>query len=321
MLSFHSCSKKSVEKSVYHWETDYDLTTAEQGFLDSEEITKVYSKFFDITLSDNDEAMPVAKINFVTDPQQEIVPVVYIVTDVFKVLDSNAIRNLAMNTFEQLQALNPQNEFSEIQIDCDWMASIKDKYFYLLEQLKAQMGDTDLSCTLRLYQYKYPTLTGVPPVDKCALMYYNMGDLFSYSENNSILNNDLGEQYLGFGEYPIPLDFALPNFSWTLLYRFGEFQQIISSIDQSTLNDTNLFELQKSNYYSVKMDTFYQGVYLRFGDELRYEYCSEQDLLTAAELLAAEKNQNHTTLLFYDLKPKIANESDKINHVFAAFKQ
>ncbi len=314
-----SCSTKSVEKGVYHWETDFNLTTEEENFLIAEEINTIYTKFFDVTLSADIKAIPVAKVNFVTAPQQEIVPVVYIVTDVFKALDSVAIKNLAANVYDQLVQLNPQDQFSEIQVDCDWMASIADRYFYFLAELKSLMGETELSCTIRLYQYKYPDLTGVPPVDKGALMYYNMGEILSYSETNSILNNEVGEQYLGFGEYPIPLDFALPNFSWSLLYRYGEFQQIMPNIDQSILVDTSLFARQENQYYTVKKDTVLYNVFLRFGDELRYENCEENELIRAAELLSHEKNQNHTNLLFYDLKPNLVNESDKIDRVFAAF--
>ena len=177
-----------------------------------------------------------------------------------------------------------------------------------------------MSCTVRLYQYKYPDITGIPPVDKGVLMYYNMGDLLSYEETNSILNNDIGKQYLGYGEYPVPLDFALPNFSWTLLYQYGEMKQILLRIDESELRDTNLFKLQENAYYLVKEDTLFNDVFLRAGSELRHEFCSEEDLIKAAELLSSEKNQKNTTLLFYDLKPKLIHESDKINRVYAAFK-
>ncbi len=314
-----SCEVESVKKSVYHWETDFNLNADEEAFLVKEEISTIYTKFFDVTLNANMEAIPVAKVNFVTAPQQEIVPVVYIVTDVFKALDSVAIKKLATNIYEQLVQLNPQDKFSEIQVDCDWMASIADRYFYFLTELKSLMGETELSCTIRLYQYKYPDLTGVPPVDKGALMYYNMGEILSYSETNSILNNEIGEQYLGFGEYPLPLDFALPNFSWSLLYRYGEFQQIMPNISEAMLADSSLFTLKENQYYMVKKDTLIQNVFLRYGDEIRYENCEESELIYAAELLSHEKNQNHTNLLFYDLKPNLVNESDKIDRVFAAF--
>jgi hypothetical protein len=176
-----------------------------------------------------------------------------------------------------------------------------------------------LSCTVRLYQYKYPDLSGVPPVDKALLMYYNMGELTSYQEKNSILNNEIGLQYLGFGDYPLPLDFALPNFSWSLLYRYGTFQGILGSLTAEILNDTSTFELKPNGYYLVKKDTALQATYLRYGDEIRYENCSETELIKAANLLKSERNQTKTNLIFYDLKKTIHDETDKITSVFTAF--
>ncbi len=147
-----------------------------------------------------------------------------------------------------------------------------------------------------------------------------MGNLRHYDERNSILNNETGKLYLGFGDYPIPLDFALPNFEWSLHYRYGEFKQIISTIGYDELQDTAIFQENKNQYYQVKKDTLLGTNYLRLGDELRFETCSETDLIEAAELLRNEKNKSTTTLLFYHLNPSIANETAKINHVFAAFK-
>lgn len=318
---FWGCSSPNeVEKSIYHWETGFNLTPAEEHFLIENEINKVYTKFFDLKVDGNKDVMPVADIQFVNLPKQEIIPVVYITTDVFYSLDSISIKELAVKTHKRIQKLHPNGEFDEIQIDCDWTAGIQLKYFYFLTCLKAEMGDKRLSCTVRLYQYKYPNLTGTPPVDNGVLMYYNMGNLRHYDESNSILNNETGKLYLGFGDYPIPLDFALPNFEWSLHYRYGEFKQIISTIGYNELHDTTLFHKNENQYYQVKKDTLIGTNYLRLGDELRFETCSEPALIEAAQLLRNEKNKSITTLLFYSLTPSIAHETAKINRVVAAFK-
>lgn len=318
---FLGCSSQNeVEKSIYHWETNFNLTPAEEDFLVENQMNKVYAKFFDLKVDGNKDVIPVADILFANPPKQEIIPVVYITTDVFYALDSVSIKKLALNTYKRIQKLHPTGEFGEIQIDCDWTAGIQSKYFYFLTCLKAEMEDKQLSCTVRLYQYKYPDITGTPPVDNGVLMYYNMGDLRRYDESNSILNNETGKLYLGFGSYPIPLDFALPNFEWSLHYRYGEFKQIISTIGYDQLQDTALFEKKANQYYQVKKDTLMGTNYLRLGDELRFETCSEAALIEAAQLLRNEKNKSTTTLLFYSLNPSIANETAKINHVLTAFK-
>ena len=250
-----------------------------------------------------------------------IVPVVYITVDVFQALDSTEVEKLAERTYTKITSLHPKESISEIQFDCDWTAGIKGKYFYFLESVKALSSDIKLSSTVRLYQYKYPGISGVPPVDKGVLMYYNMGDLYAYDENNSILNNEIGEQYLGFGEYPLPIDIALPHFSWSILFRYGEFRQLIGNFNPEIYSDTTLFNPIAENLYQVKKDTLIADVYLRYGDELRYENCSEQSLVEAANLLKHELNQENSTILFYDLKSNLTNESTKIDRVFTVFEQ
>jgi hypothetical protein len=315
-----ACTEKTaVEPSVYHWETNFDLTEEENLFLENNKIERIYAKYFDIKVLPSNEVGPVAAINFVHPPTQEIIPVIYITTDVFVLIDSAEIEDLAESTYTKIRQLHPVDELNEIQIDCDWMESIRDKYFYFLEQLKEEMGNAELSATVRLYQYKYPKLAGVPPVDKGVLMYYNMGEFRSYQETNSILNNEIGQQYLGFGEYPIPLDFALPNFSWALVFRYGKFKYISTSITMNALEDSTVFKKSENGYFKVQRDTVVGNDLLRFGDEIRLEACSEVELIKAAELLKKEKNKSTTRLIIYDLKPNLYHENDKISRVFSAF--
>jgi hypothetical protein len=311
--------KEGVERSVYHWETNFDLTAEENLFLESNKIERIYAKYFDLKVLPSNEIGPVASINFVHPPKQEIIPVVYITTDVFTTIDSTEIEDLAEKTYTKIKKLHPVAEINEIQIDCDWMESIRDKYFYFLEELKEKMGDAELSVTVRLYQYKYPNLAGVPPVDRAVLMYYNMGEFRSYQETNSILNNEIGQQYLGFGEYPLPLDFALPNFSWALVFRYGQFNYISTSITSKLLGDSTLFNKTDNGYFIVQRDTVIGNDLLRYGDEIRLETCSEDDLIKAAELLKKEKNKTNNRLIIYDLKPNLYHENDKISRVFTAF--
>lgn len=315
-----ACSQENVvEPSVYHWKTNFDLTEEENLFLDEHKIERIYAKYFDLKVLPSNEIGPVASINFIQTPKQEIIPVVYITTDVFTTIDSTEIEDLAEKTYTKIKKLHPVAEINEIQIDCDWMESIRDKYFYFLEELKEKMGDAELSVTVRLYQYKYPKLAGVPPVDKAVLMYYNMGELRAYQETNSILNNEIGKQYLGFGEYPLPLDFALPNFSWALVFRFGQFNYISTRITANDLTDTSAFKMAPNGYFVVQQDTVIGNDLLRYGDEIRMETCTEKDLIQAAELLKNEKNKTNNRLIIYDLKPNLYHENDKISRVFTAF--
>jgi hypothetical protein len=69
---------------------------------------------------------------------------------------------------------------------------------------------------------QYRERTGVPPVDRGMLMFYNMGKLSAEPGARSIYDADAAERYLArVGEYPLPLDLALPIWSWTVQVRDG----------------------------------------------------------------------------------------------------
>ena len=146
-----------------------------------------------------------------------------------------------------------------------------------------------------------------------------MGDFQDFQEENSILNNDIGRQYLGFGEYPLPLDIALPDFSWCLLFRQGKFQQICPKFTKDQLNDHDLFTKYGGNRYILNVDTVLNDTYFRYGDELRYESCSKEELLAAVDLLKNELGTDKIRLLIYDYQNETKEEYEKLDAVFGAF--
>jgi hypothetical protein len=93
--------------------------------------------------------------------------------------------------------------------------------------------ETRLSATIRLHQYKFPDRTGVPPADRGLLMFYNTGDIHDPDEPNSIFQPAAAEKYLHGAppRYPLPLDVALPVFSWTLIYRDGDLWKIVPGVE------------------------------------------------------------------------------------------
>ena len=126
-------------------------------------------------------------------------------------------------------------DFNEIQIDCDWTKYSKEKYFYLLKKIK-ELSDKKLSCTLRLYPYKYPDIMGVPPVDKATLMCYNLIKPLSQQNKNSILDIEELKKYLNEKKSsPLHLDIVLPTFYWTQLYQNNQFVQLLGLTLKSSI--------------------------------------------------------------------------------------
>lgn len=310
--------QKTISRSFYHWKTNFNLDSNQTNTLNKLRVEKLYVKYFDVKWV-NGKAKPVADVNWQSESSQIIIPVIYVTTDVFSNLDSANVVILAENCAKKIKTLHQSEVFTEVQIDCDWMPSIKDKYFYFLNEIQTHFNDVVFSATVRLYQYKYPKIAGVPPVDKGLLMYYNMGELFSNKELNSILNNEVGKQYLGFNQYTLPIDVALPNFSWSLVFQENQFQHISKDFSAVDFKNENLFEYDKDNWWWVKQDTVINHTYYRLGDHIRYESCSQEQLLIAAELLVDELNQDITNVIFYDLNLNLDKDYEKINTTFSSF--
>ena len=309
-----------IVRSFYHWKKDFTLNQEQNETLNKLNIRELYVHYFDI-IWDGYAAVPTAEVSINQESSFEIKPVVYITTAVFENIDSSAIKELASKTADKIKILHGNEVIEEVQFDCDWTANIKEKYFYFLTEIDQYFDSTIISSTIRLYQYKYPELAGIPPVDKGLLMYYNMGEITSHREKNSILNNDEGRKYLGYNDYPLKIDIALPNFSWILLFQSGDFKQICGQLNESDLKDKVVFKQIQENKFMIKKDTVIGNTYFRFGDELRLEKSEQTELLEAAKLLKTELNQKHTRIIFYDLQPNITTDYEKIDAVYSYFER
>ena len=310
--------ERVIVRSMYHWKSDFSLDEDQNRLLQNLRVEEVYLHLFDVVW-DGEEAIPTTITSIQSEPEQKLVPVIYITTDVFTHLDSIGISELSTKVSQKVTSQMNTLSFSEIQFDCDWMPSIKDKYFYFLDEIKAHFADQSISATIRLYQYKYPELAGVPPVDKGMLMYYNMGDLTDEDETNSILNNQKGFQYLGFNDYPLPIDLALPNFEWAAVFRGGQFLKLTNDFSEQDCKKGNLFSKASEYYYFFEKDTVIKGNYYRYGDLIRPESSSKEDLEKAAGRLVDELNQDTTRIIFYDLRKNTIKDYEKLDAIYTLF--
>ncbi len=187
---------------------------------------------------------------------------------------------------------------TEIQIDCDWAASTREKYFRFLRRFKELNKGKTISVTLRLYPYKYLDKVGVPPVDRAMLMCYNLGKIKDSNTRNSILDITEMKQYFSAKAYPLPLDIALPVFGWFAWFRQGQYKGIVHE-HQNFVADTTLFKKHKDNSYAITVDTVIADNYYRQGDEFRYEQPSDADVQAAADI-AAKHVPGYGTISFFD---------------------
>lgn len=304
----------SVEPAFYYWKSQVALNATEQHtFL--QQSRKLYVKFFDVAWNaPQQRAMPVAKIqvsestrSFLTANQVQIVPTVFITNETIQLLDSSSVTALAEQIGGLLQSTRdqqlPDAAIREIQMDCDWTATTRDRYFLLLEQLKKHpwFQGKILSATIRLYQCKYKAKTGIPPVDRGLLMCYNMGNLKNPQTTNSILDPKDLEQYTSnLDEYPLDLDIAFPLFNWKVLFRKNQYAGLIQNLPTENL-DNKLLTNREANTYRLLKDTVLLGYDLHKDDLIRQEDSNFDHIMQSVRILKPKIRNERLTVSLYHL--------------------
>lgn len=314
-----------VHRAFYHWKSTIDAE-AIKAPLEKLNITKVYLRVFDIDWDANyGGPVPVGAITNPDSfpPVEEIIPTIFLTNRTFLKMQEAQTLELVDNMIDKLQHLLPGWEgLKEVQLDCDWTPASREKYFDFLRAFKRQSQKT-ISATIRLHQLRYPEQTGVPPADRGMLMFYNMGELTDWEESNSILNTDKARPYLqGDGRYGLPLDLALPLFSWGVVFRNDKMIRLIHKIPEGSLRDSSRFEGLEKNRFRVKKSTYLEGLYLYAGDKIRLEKIEAKKLEEAVKLNLPLFRGKDFTLSLYHLDTTFINalSYDQLEAVYQSFR-
>jgi hypothetical protein len=294
IFGYYIWSRPSIAPAFYYWRTTVELSNTEKELLASQNINHLYVRFFDVDLNPVSQLPePVGKVVFADKSISDyrIVPVVFITNRVFKQMPQQQCDSLAKNVVRLIKTIINTNNLlvDEIQMDCDWSETTKTTYFHFLTSLQKQIEGQNwlMSATIRLHQVKYHHKTGVPPVNRGMLMFYNMGNLSGSDGENSIYNSrDASKYTASIKAYPLPLDAAVPVFSWAVHLRDGK---TIALINHASRNDFLKFDWLnevKPLIFEVTEAQFYQGRYFKHGDRLRVETVSPQLAIEAAQLLS-----------------------------------
>lgn len=314
-FSFFSCTKNVIETSFYYWKTKFSISSAEKKVLQELNTKVLYVRFFDVDVSEGTEKpLPIAVLEGVDSipKKMQVIPVIFITNRTFLNLKNDEVVLLAKNVISKINSIT--NNYNELQFDCDWSAKTKENYFFFLEKVKKLISkNVKLSCTIRLHQVKYTVKTGVPPVNRGVLMFYNMGDLSDMNGESSIYNTKVAEKYTSFLKtYELPLDVALPIFKWYVHYRNNTVIGLISKMNTPKINDTIHFSQQENNTkFNVRTDHLENGIFYRTGDVLKFETISKEQLVEAARLLRQNLKKENRKVIFYDLDENNLNYYDK----------
>jgi hypothetical protein len=299
-----SCQKKEKSISFYYWRTHFHLDSTEQKTIGYNNVNTLYVRYFDVDFAATDSSpKPLAPIVFDTTINNlHIIPVVYFRNRVFERTDSAGIIHLAQNILLYISQINRAANCnpSEIQFDCDWTEKSKSNFFLFLRTYR-NISKQVISATIRLHQIKYRSITGIPPVDRGVLMYYNMGEI-NAANSNSIYEKSIAEKYNSYIKtYPLQLDIALPIFTWGQQVRDGKVVKLLNKMNFMDFKNDSNFIVIKKDWFATKHSCFKSGYYFVENDKIKIENTSGDDLLEMADDIRNNSNHKTGNLIFYDL--------------------
>ena len=326
IFSLSSCSRPEVATSFYYWKVNYEVSDGEKELMSRMGCDALYVRYFDVVMKDG-KAVPEAtsRIDSGALGDVKVIPVVYVTNQVMKSLTGEQIGPLANNIVSLVLEIDRHigREPEEWQIDCDWSDNTREQYFGLLKLIRKEISPARLSATIRLHQVKYKDRTGVPPVDRGMLMHYNMGKLGSPDAPNSIYNHADAENYIRHvDDYPLPLDLALPVFSWAVHFRDGQIQALNSKHGRSDYDGNRYFKNVRPDLYMADSSVVFRGDYFQRGDLVKIEDVSPELLLEAAEKIARHLPRDDRKIVFFDLDSTILTRHtyENLNKVVDRFR-
>jgi hypothetical protein len=306
--SFHN---SPPQRAFYYWKTVWSASPELLSDLSQNHIGRLYMRFFDVEWDESHRAArPVSPLRFNSKTPEgvEVVPVVYIVNAVFLKMNYKDVEPLADHVWEKVSGMAEEQglDFKQLQLDCDWSDNSRRNYFHFADLMarKLRSRNKTVSATIRLHQIKYAGRTGIPPVSRGMLMFYNFGRIQADTPNSSIFNpQDAGRYSSYISRYPLQLDVVLPAFSWSVHSRDGRVRDLIENIPEEDIAAFDGFRKVADNKYSASRSFFFRGRYFMSGDLLLME-TTTPELTKQAAVLAKQGagwSKNYGTVALFDL--------------------
>ncbi len=269
-----------AHRAFYYWRTTFALTDVEKRALAELHVERIYLRAFDVVWNDGPQLAGEVVIQAPPPAGIEVVPVVFVRDEVL----AKGAGALAHTIATELRGKGLVRR--ELQLDCDWTDKTKDAFFALIEQVKRELPGVALSATIRLHQVKYRERTGVPPVARGMLMFYNMGKFSADPEARVIFDQASASKYLDrISSYPLPLDVALPIWSWVLQIRDDRVIDLLQATDPDELGKLDFLRADGDRFVATR-NAFLHGVMLREGDVLKVEVTGPAETRAAADMVA-----------------------------------
>ena len=317
-----------MRRAFYYWKTVCALTTDDLEYVRRLRVERLYVKFFDVDWFDSAPrgAFPVAPVRFGAPLPTgiEIVPTVFLTNATVRRIPRDDIPTLAEQITQKIQRMAKAANLPpirEIQIDCDWTGATRAAYFTLLQAIVdlMQPQQIDVSATIRLHQVKYRDEMGIPPVARGMLMCYNMASPKDADTQNAIFDLPLVENYLRRVEtYPLPLDVALPLFSWGAVYRRERFIMLINNARTADFDGRTEFERDEDGMFAAKEDATIRGQDVFKGERVRVDEPRMEHVQRLARFLAAKLGNAPVSVAWFHYDPAVVKHYD-INDIDQAY--
>ncbi len=314
LACFIGCGQRStvVVPSAFHWRNSDPLNYSDREAISANGLQRIYFKLLDIGWNPANGAYPVSSVAVPFDWRNydglsgvwtdsvEFVPCIYITNSTFEKISDAEVDQLAANLLRKLRKDGPL-KIHGVLLDCDWTATTKDRFFRLTKLMNDSL-DVPLISTIRLHQYAHPGKTGVPPADRGMLMVYNVGKVNAPGADNSIFNLEEAAPYFRRSKpYPLPLDIALPAFSWGAQFRKGHFMGILQELQIDEAVRRGLLTGELAGTMQVTNEDNYHLPELHLGDEVRIERMTPDVISQVAQLARSAVNSDTTAVAFFEV--------------------
>jgi len=329
--SFPGLMGSEPERAFYFWKTRWNESPALADALVQNRVNKLYMRYFDVRWDEaTSSARPVSPlaVNGALPRNVEIVPVVYLVNAVFLKICYEDIEALSEQVWRKVSAMAEASgvQVLQLQLDCDWSDNSRRNYFHFADLLnrKLKARGIAVTSTLRLHQIKYFERTGIPPVSRGMLMFYNFGRIQADSDRSSIFNPEDARRYTSYlAAYPLKTDIVLPLFSWTVHSRDGKVLGLLEKLNAEDLANAEDFEKVSANRFRARRKMFFRGRYFMAGDLLLMEETTPDTTRQAARLARSGVGwrKKFDTVALFDLDERNLNKYAKteINSILREF--
>lgn len=315
VLIFHGPSHR-VSRGFYYWRSTFALTSEDREAFKLLGIQRLYVKFFDVVWDQkSSQPIPISISRFISSFPEgiSIIPTVFITNETLKKLSDNQVKFLANRIHQKIthMASTAGLQIEEIQLDCDWTDETRDKYFQFLQYFYTIVADKiNLSATIRLHQIKYQVRTGIPPVDSGALMIYNLEHPGNLDVANAIFDLKTSLDYLKTVDaYPLPLDIALPIFSWGAVFQGSRFVGLINNLNSESLYKNPRFKPVGSTRFQALENVYLQGTYVYKNDLIRIDHSPISEITKVGRYLARKIKKREIRVILFHWNSEQLNET------------